>query len=94
MSAEWTQKPIDAPAADLLTQTEVAKLLRVSEDTVKRLVADGELPAGLKVGRKVVLWDWESVAYYRLRVKLASRLGGSNRPISGADGGQEGADGG
>lgn len=72
--AEWTQKPVDAPAGDLLTQTEVAKLLRVSEDTVKRLVAEGELPTGIKIGKQTVLWDWKAVAYYRLRAELLARL--------------------
>lgn len=71
---EWTQRPIDAPAGDLLTGEEVARCFGVSKDTIERWIADGEFPAGLPLGKKAVVWDWQSVAYYRLKLALASRL--------------------
>jgi excisionase family DNA binding protein len=38
------------PEPDLLTVTEVARLLRVSKMTIYRLIEDGQLPA-LRIGR-------------------------------------------
>jgi excisionase family DNA binding protein len=32
-------------AEDILTISEVAKMLRVSEDTIRRMIDDGKLPA-------------------------------------------------
>ena len=74
MSSTWTQRPVDAPAEDLLSAEAVAKLFGVSRDTLDRWIADGEFPAGLLVGKKMVVWDWQSVAYYRLRLALGPRL--------------------
>ncbi len=73
----WTTRLIDAPADDLLGRGDVARLLGVSETTVAEMVRDGLLPAPLVVGKGVRVWDWRSVAYYRLRLELAARLGGS-----------------
>lgn len=71
----WTTRLIDAPADDLLGRGDVAKLLGVSETTVGEMVKDGLLPAPLVVGKGGRVWDWRSVAYYRLRIEMAARLG-------------------
>ncbi len=70
----WTTRPVDAPADDLLTKAEVGRLLGVSETTVDGLVAAGDLPAPLAVGKGSKVWDWRSVAYYRLRMEMLPRL--------------------
>lgn len=69
---------MDGPAADLLSAPEVARLFHISEDTLNRLVADGEFPEPLTVGKKTRLWDWKAVAYYRLRLEMTARL----KPVS------------
>ena len=73
-SGRWTTKSVDAPVGDMLSADEVARLFGVSRDTLERWIADGEFPAGLPVGKKSIVWDWQSVAYYRLRVALSPRL--------------------
>ena len=45
---------------------------------LNRLVADGEFPEPLTVGKKTRLWDWKAVAYYRLRLEMTARL----KPVS------------
>lgn len=71
---QWTQRQVDAPADDLLTKPELAKLLSVSPDTIDRLVEDGELPEGIRIRKQATVWDWRDVAYYRLRMLLSARL--------------------
>ena len=78
MPAEWTDRTVDGPAADLLSAPEVARLFHISEDTLNRLVADGEFPEPLTVGKKTRLWYWKAVAYYRLRLEMTARL----KPVS------------
>ena len=38
------------------------------------LVAAGDLPAPLAVVKGSKVWDWRSVAYYRLRMEMLPRL--------------------
>lgn len=71
---EWTTRLLDAPADDLLTKPEVARLLGVSVDTVDRLVEDGDLPEPLRIRKQATVWDWRDIAYFRLRLSLAARL--------------------
>lgn len=71
---EWTQRPIDAPTGDMFTGEEVARLLGVSRDTLDRWIADGEFPCGLRHGKQAVVWDWQSVAFYRLKLAMSPRL--------------------
>ncbi len=80
---EWTTRTIDAPAGDLLTATEVARLLGVSEDTLKRLISEGEFPSPLLIGKQTQVWDWEAIAYYRLRIRFASRMAESKPTATG-----------
>ncbi|MEY3834226.1 MAG: Helix-turn-helix domain [Pseudomonadota bacterium] len=49
--AAESQAPADA-TDDLLTRTEVARYLRVSDRTVSRLIRAGQLPA-VRIGRAV-----------------------------------------
>lgn len=65
---------MDGPAGDMLSRKEVARLFDVSEDTIRRMVDEGEFPAPLTIYKQGQLWDWRSIAYYRLRVELGSRL--------------------
>lgn len=76
MPARWTQKPVDAPDDDFLSIEEVGKLFGFSGDTVQRLIDAGEFPEGLQVTKQSKAWDWRAVAYYRLKLELASRLNG------------------
>jgi predicted DNA-binding transcriptional regulator AlpA len=78
MSTEWTTRPIESPTHDLITAGDVARLFRISEDTIRRLVASGELPEPLTIGKQTKVWDWRAVTYYRLRVEMASRLAKPN----------------
>jgi excisionase family DNA binding protein len=71
---EWTTRLIDAPVADILKRAEVAKLLGLSEDTLRLLIREGEFPAGIPYGKQVVVWDWEDLTYYRLRMRVMARL--------------------
>jgi excisionase family DNA binding protein len=43
------------------TTREVAHLFRVSPQTVTRWVTEGRFPPPLRVGRRRLLWDTESV---------------------------------
>ena len=87
----WTTRSVDAPAADLLALAEVAKLLGLGEKTLRRLIADGEFPDGVTVGRQGKVWDWQSVAFYRLRLLMANRL--APRPAAPAAAGAAGGEG-
>lgn len=71
---DWCRRDVDGPTADLLSASDVARLFGISEDTLKRLIAEGEFPAPLLIGKQTRVWDWESVAYYRLRLKLTARI--------------------
>ena len=73
-SGRWTTKSVDAPVGDMLSADEVARLFGVSRDTLERWIADGEFPAGLPVGKKSIVWDWQSVAFYRLKLAMSPRL--------------------
>lgn len=64
----------DGEYGDLLSGEEVARLFNVSRDTLERWVAEGEFPAPLSVGKQAKCWDWQSVAYYRLRLAMSARL--------------------
>ena len=70
----WVPRQIDAPAGELLSRSEVARLLFTSEDTIKRLIEDGEFPTPLAVRGHGNVWQWQDVLYYRMRMALASRL--------------------
>jgi excisionase family DNA binding protein len=74
MAVTWTQRPVDAPDGDLLSGDEVARCFGVSRDTLDRWISEGEFPAGLLVGKKALVWDWQSVAFYRLKLALSPRL--------------------
>jgi predicted DNA-binding transcriptional regulator AlpA len=73
-SPQWTTRPVDAPADDLLTAEAVGKLLGFGAETLGKLVKAGEFPDGVFVSPGVKLWEWRAVAYYRLRVEMKSRL--------------------
>ncbi len=70
----WVPRQVDGPAGDMLSRSDVAKLFGVSEATIRRLIEAGEFPAPLVIGKQGKVWDWESVAYYRLRLKLGERI--------------------
>jgi predicted DNA-binding transcriptional regulator AlpA len=74
MQGQWIQRPIDAPADDLLDGQAVSRLFLISKDTLDRLVSEGEFPQPLKIGKQGKFWDWRAVAYYRLRLELMSRI--------------------
>jgi len=54
--------------------TVVGRLLGVGETTVDGLVAAGDLPAPLAVGKGSKVWDWRGVAYYRLKMEMLPTL--------------------
>jgi predicted DNA-binding transcriptional regulator AlpA len=74
MAGNWITRLVDAPAEDLLSAADICKLFSISDDTLDRIIAAGEFPAGAKVGKKSFLWDWRAVAFYRLRLELTHRL--------------------
>ena len=79
----WTPRPVDAPAEDLLNLADVAKLLLVSDDHLRKLIAAGEFPEGLSAGKAGRVWDWRAVAYFRLRMEMLPRLRGAAEPDPG-----------
>ena len=52
-----------APAdeAALLTARETAALIRVDQRTLRRLVAEGSVPAPLRIGRRAIRWSARSL---------------------------------
>lgn len=77
---KWMRREVDGPAEDVLTPEQVASLLGVSERTLQRLVAEGEFPEPILIGRQTKVYDWQDVAYYRLRMRLGKRLTGQRQP--------------
>lgn len=58
----------------MLSRKEVMRLFDVSDDTLRRMIDEGEFPAPLTIYKQGQVWDWRSIAYYRLRVELGARL--------------------
>lgn len=72
--AERAHRLIDGPEDDLLSVEEIAKYLRLSVPTLKRLVQAGEFPRPIAVSDGVKVWDWKDAVYWRLRTGLRSRM--------------------
>lgn len=68
--AAWTTRLVDAPACDLLSPADVAKLFNFGEETLDRLVKAGEFPAPVRLSPGTVMYDWRAVAFWRLRCEL------------------------
>jgi predicted DNA-binding transcriptional regulator AlpA len=61
----------------LLTKEEVARALRISESSLKRLVRDGQFPEALSVSEGKPYWLEEDVrAYLHLRSRLSKKWPG------------------
>lgn len=60
---------IRGPAKPILSEPDVCALLGISESTLRRWVARGRFPRGLKAGKKL-LWEALDVAAW---IYLASR---------------------
>lgn len=71
--AAWTTRLIDAPAVDLMTAGEVARLFGFGEDTLRRLVKEGEFPPPVRYSPGTLLYDWRAVAFWRLKCDLFGR---------------------
>lgn len=76
----WTRREVDAPAENLLSPDEVARLLGISEDTLQDLIKDGEFPEPMMIGDEVQVYDWQDVVYYLLRIRVSARLVGYRKP--------------
>jgi excisionase family DNA binding protein len=67
-------RPTHLPASKLLTTADVAALLQVSAQTIRKWVSQGTFPKPVRMGRKV-RWDAETVrralAARGLRVDVA-----------------------
>lgn len=70
----WTRREVDAPVQNLLTRSDVARLLGISENTLRRLIDEGEFPQPNVIGKQNQVFHWQDVAYYLLRVQLSARL--------------------
>lgn len=68
--SEWKRRKIDAPVKDLLTTIEVAKLFGFGEETLRRLVEAGEFPQPVRYSPGRSMYDWRSVAFWRLKCEL------------------------
>lgn len=65
----WT---IPGPEASVLSKTEVASLLKVSEKTLDRMVAAGRFPCGVKVSPgSEPIWFGQDIAAW---MHLSSRM--------------------
>ena len=58
----------------LLTELEVARHFNISTDTLRRLIARGEFPEGLKVSDQARAWHRQDVIWYEFGMCLRHRL--------------------
>lgn len=65
---------VDGPEKDWLDMTDMAHLTRMSESTIRRLVASGEFPRPKEVSHNVKMWHWTDYLYWTLRVERRDRL--------------------
>ena len=61
-------RTVDGPTDDWLTMAELAKLLRLSETTIRRRIHDGRFPDAGRVGPQGRFWSWEVVVWWRWTV--------------------------
>lgn len=66
----WTLRQIEAPEDDYLTTAEVAVIFNFGEETLRRLIEQGEFPPPVRTSPGTTLHDWRSVAFYRLKCDL------------------------
>lgn len=59
LQAQLTVEQEDDQA--LLTARETAALLRVDERTLRRMVVEGSVPAPIRIGRRTIRWDGDSL---------------------------------
>lgn len=60
----YRSRPVDGPAENFLTLTEVAAYLRLSKKSVQRLIADGKFPRPKQVSKGTAYWLWIDVVAY------------------------------
>jgi hypothetical protein len=68
--AEWTLRPVRAPAKDLLTEAEVCVHLEIGKDALKELIAGRRFPGPVMVSPKTRRWKWEWILGYLLRLDM------------------------
>lgn len=69
-----TQQALADNPADLLTRTEVARYLRVSDRTVSRLIRKGQLPAA-RIGRAVRIRQSDLLQMLDGKLSISDGLG-------------------
>ena len=61
------------PTDDLLSYAEVAKMLTISEDTLRRMISDGEWPAPTKYGKQY-RWRRDKIRRYMEAVEIIQEV--------------------
>lgn len=69
------QRLVDGPEHDLLTDEEMAEYLRISVDTLHRLVRKGEFPRPVEITDRRKLWLWRDALFWVLTIELRGRMG-------------------
>lgn len=76
-------RTIEGPEKDWLDMADLTHLTRLSESTIKRLIATGEFPAALEVTSGLRMWSWKDVLFWQLRVELRPRMLGGAKAAGG-----------
>lgn len=84
---EWM---LPGPAEAMLDTRAVAKFLGVNVRTLRRMIDDGEFPAGMHVGGRLTWSGSDIAAYLHLRGRFRRFLEGENRGQSGENRGHSG----
>jgi predicted DNA-binding transcriptional regulator AlpA len=69
-----SQRLVEGPEGNLLQEDEVARYLRFSVDTLRRLVERGEFPTPLESSDRGRVWPWKDVLWYTLDMEVRVRL--------------------
>lgn len=67
-------RTVDGPDKDWLDMADLTHLTRMSESTIKRLIAEGDFPKPKELSRNVKMWHWTDYLYWCLRVERRERL--------------------
>lgn len=71
-------RTVDSTDLDWLDMHDLTRWLRMSESTIRRLIASGEFPQPLEITSGTRFWSWRDVLYWQLRVEIRPRLKAQN----------------
>lgn len=89
-------RTVDGPDKDWLDMRDMAHLTRLSESTIRRLVAEGTFPPPRHISSGTRMWHWSDYLYWSLRVQIFGQPAGGEdetepepdkaRPVRGRQG--------